>query len=137
MNAKKIIIGTLLAGIIIWLVGMVIGNISADLYQMSPKAFWKPMNQTWMTRMMVFNFISAFALALVYSIVSPSLSGFGSKRGMIFGLLVFLVGPFLGLSMTYITMAIRAKLIAVWGLNSLINYVLAGAAFQLIDERIK
>ena len=137
INYKKVIIGTIIVGVIFWLVGMVFGNLASDLYMMSPKVFWKPMGSTWMIQMVAYNFLSAFILAVAYAILSPALSVFGSKKGLVFGLIIFAVGSFLGLTMTYLTMAIRTKLICVWALNGLINNILAGLTYQLIDERIK
>lgn len=134
---KKIIIGGLLAGVLFWVLGMIFGTLTADLYAMSPKVFWKPMGSTWMIKIVAYNFFSAFLLAYVYSVFGSVIPGKGYQKGLIFGLLIFLVGPFLGLSMTYITMAIRAKLICMWALNSLVAYSLAGLTFQLIDERIQ
>ncbi len=58
------------------------------------------------------------------------------SKGLIFGLAMFAVGPFVGLGMTYLTMAVRTKLVAVWALNDLLNYVLAGLIFDLIDKKI-
>jgi len=137
INFKKLIIGGLLVGVIIWVVGMVFGNLAADLYKMSPKVFWKPMGSKWMTQMVIYDFVAAFLLAFAYSVFEPSIPGSGYQKGLTFGLIIFLVGPFLGLTMTYITMAIRAKLILMWVLNNLVNYLLAGLTFQMIDERIK
>jgi hypothetical protein len=57
-------------------------------------------------------------------------------KGISFGIIVWAVGPMLGLTMTYLTMAIRVKLIAVWALNGLVNYVLSGLVFELLDEKL-
>ncbi|MFC1767266.1 hypothetical protein ACFLZ2_01765 [Candidatus Margulisiibacteriota bacterium] len=134
---KKIVIGGLLVGALFWVVGMIFGTFTADLYAMSPKVFWKPMTGTWAIKMVAYNFVSAFIFAHVFSMIGSVVPGKGYQKGLVFGLLIFLVGPFLGLSMTYITMAIRAKLVFMWALNNLVAYLLAGITFQLIEERIQ
>jgi len=133
---KKIIIGGLLAGVVIVIMGMVFGALSADMYKLSPKVLWKPMGGDWFTKMVIFDFVTGLILAYVFSIIKSSLPGKGLMKGISFGLMIFTVGTFLGLTMTYLTMAIRTKMIVVWALNGLINYVLAGLIFEIIDEKI-
>ena len=133
---KKIIIGGILAGLVIIIVGMVFGALSSDMYKMSPKALWKPMGGDWFTKMIIFDLLTGFILATVFSIIKGALPGAGLAKGLSFGLIVFFVGTFLGLTMTYLTMAVRTKMIAVWALNGLVNYLLAGLIFQFIDEKI-
>jgi len=133
---KKIIIGGLLAAIVIIIMGMVFGAMSSDMYKMSPKILWKPMGGDWFTKMIIFDIVSGLILAYVFSIIKGALPGAGLVKGISFGLIIFFVGTFLGLTMTYLTMAVRTKLIAVWSLNSLINYLLAGLIFELVEEKI-
>ena len=134
---KKIIIGGLLAFVVIVLLGMIFGALSAEMYKLSPKLLWKPMDGNWFTEMIIFDLVTALILAYVYSMVKGTLPGTtGLMKGISFGLIVFAVGPFLGLTMTYLTMAVRTKLIAVWALNGLLNYVLSGIVFELVDKKI-
>jgi hypothetical protein len=133
---KKVIIGGLAAGVVILLLGMLFGALSADMYKMSPKFFWKPMGGDWFTKMVIYDFVSGLILAWVFSIVKGSLPGSGSVKGISFGIIFFILGPLLGLAMTYLTMAIRVKLLAVWAANGLLNYVLSGLIFELLDEKI-
>jgi len=133
---KKIIIGGLLAGLVIAIMGMVFGAMSADMYKMSPKALWKPMGSDWFTQMVIFDFVTGLLLAYVFSMIKGALPGEGLLKGVSFGVLVFAVGPLLGLTMTYLTMAVRTRLIAVWALNGLVNYVIAGLIFEVIEEKV-
>ena len=133
---KKVIIGGLLAGVVIIIMGMVFGALSADMYKMSPKALWKPMGGDWFTKMVIFDFVTGLILAYVFSMIKGSLPGAGLMKGISFGIMIFAVGTFLGLTMTYLTMAVRTKMIAVWALNGLVNYLLAGLIFEFIDEKI-
>jgi uncharacterized membrane protein YagU involved in acid resistance len=133
---KKVIIGGLLAGVVILLMGMVFGAMSAEMYKLSPKVFWKPMGGDWFTKMVIFDFVTGLILAGVFSIVKGALPGVGLMKGLSFGLIIWIVGPLLGLTMTYLTMAIRVKLIAVWTVNGLVNYLLSGLIFELLDEKL-
>ena len=133
---KKIIIGGVLAGLVILLTGMVFGALSSEMYKMSPRVFWKPMGGDWFTKVIIFDLASGLVLACVFSIIKGMLPGTGLIKGISFGIIVWAVGPMLGLTMTYLTMAIRVKLIAVWALNGLVNYLLSGLVFELLDEKL-
>jgi fucose 4-O-acetylase-like acetyltransferase len=133
---KKLLIGGVIAGIVMIITGMIFGALSAEMYKMSPKILWKTMDGNWFTQIVIYDLISALILAYVFSMVKGSIPGAGLQKGVFFGLIVFAVGPLLGLSMTYLTMAVRTKLIAVWALNSLVDYILAGLIFGIIDEKI-
>jgi hypothetical protein len=133
---KKIIIGGLLAGIVMLLMGMVFGALSSEMYKLSPKVFWKPMGGDWFTKMVIYDLVAGLLLALTFSIVKKALPGNGSMKGISYGLIIWFVGPLLGLTMTYLTMAIRVKLIAVWALNNLVNYVISGLIFEFLDEKM-
>jgi cation transporter-like permease len=134
---KKVIVAGLLAGIVILVVGMVFGSLTADMYKMSPAGMWKPMGGNWFTQMVIYDIVVGLILSYVFSIVSNAIPGSGLQKGLIFGLLMWLVGNVPGLGITYLTMNIRNKLILMWLLNGLVNYCLAGAAIEMVDEKLK
>ena len=133
---KKILIGGLLSGAIILIMGVVFGGMSAEMYKLSPQVFWKPMGGDWFSKMVMLDIVSGLVLACIFSIIKGALPGTGLIKGLSFGIIVWLVGPLLGLTMTYLTMAIRAKLIGIWALNGLVNYCIAGLVFELLDEKL-
>jgi len=135
-HMKKIIIGGILSAIVIIIMGMLFGAASSEMYKMSPKTLWKPMGGNWFTEMIILDLVTGFILAGGYSLVKKCVPGQKLQKGLCYGLLVFVVGPFLGLTMTYLTMAVRTKLIAVWALNGFVNYILSGLIFAFIDEKI-
>jgi hypothetical protein len=135
-NMKKIIIGGVLAGVVILIMGMVFGALSSEIYKTSPRVFWKPMGGDWFTKVIIFDLASGLVLACVFSIIKGMLPGKGLMKGISFGMIIWAVGPLLGLTMTYMTMAIRVKLIAVWALNGLVNNVMSGLVFELLDEKL-
>lgn len=134
---KKILIGGILAGLVILVIGLIFGSLTANMYRMSPQIMWKPMGQNFFVQVIIYDLIVGIILAYVYSILKNSVPGSGIVKGLIFGLLVWLVGSVPGLGITYLTMNIRNKLIFTWLVNNLINYCLAGAVIQQIDEKVK
>ena len=134
---KKIIVGGLLAGLAILVVGMIFGSLTADMYKMAPANMFKPMEQNWFLQILVYDLALGFILAYVYSVIKSAIPGSGIQKGLIFGLIIFLVGTVPWMGITYLTMNIRNKLILMWTLNGLANYLLAGAAIEVIDEKLK
>lgn len=133
---KKIIVGGLLAGLAIMVVSFIIGSMTADMYKMSNAAMWKPMGQDWFWSMLAYDFVVGLILAYVWSIVKGAIPGTGIQKGLFFGLLVFLLGTIPGMGMTYLTMNIRNKMIIVWTMNGLFNYLLAGAAIEWAEKKL-
>ena len=133
---KKIIIGGLLAGLALLVVGFVFSSFSADMYKMSPAGMWKPMGGDWFIQMIVYNIVVGVIMAYVFSIIKSAVPGSGITKGVIFGLMVWLLGSVPGLGITYLTMNIRNKLIITWLINGLVNYMAAGAAIEVVDEKL-
>ncbi len=134
---KKTIVAGLVAGIVILIVGMIFGSFTADMYKMSPASLWKPMGGSWFGQMIIYDIIFGLILSYVFSVISSVIPGKGIQKGLIFGLLLWLAGSVPGLGITYLTMNIRNKLILMWLANGLANYCLAGAAIQVVDEKLK
>ena len=133
---KKIIIGGLLAGAFMLLMGMLFGALSSEIYKLSPKVFWKPMGGDWFTKVLVYDLASGLIFAWVFSIVKSSLPGPRLAKGLMFGIMMFMIGPFHALWMSYLVIAIRTKLLGIWMINGLVNYVFSGLIFELIDQKI-
>jgi len=134
---KKIVVGGLLAALVLVIVSFVFGSLSANMYVMSPAGMWKSMmGQRFFLKMVIYDIVVGLILSYVYSILKSSVPGSGLQKGVIFGLLVWLVGSVPGLGMTFLTMNIRNKLLIIWLINGLVNYVCAGAAVEFVDEKI-
>jgi hypothetical protein len=133
---KKIIISGLLAGVVILLLGILFGALSSEMYKLSPRVFWRPMGGDWFMKMAVFDLLTGFVLVFIFSVIKGALPGAGLMKGISFGIIIWVAGPLVGLTMTYLTMAIRMKLIAVWAINDLLNYVISGLIFEWIDGKL-
>jgi len=130
---KKVIIGGILAGLAMVAIVFVIHPLTLDLIAMSPSVMWKPASPVLLA---VYYFVVGFILAYAYSVLKNSVPGSGIKKGVIFGLLVFLLGMIPGLGITWITMNIRNKLIFMWLIMGILEYIAAGTVIQIVDEKI-
>ena len=132
----RIIVGGIVAGLILFAVGMVSGILTANTYMVTP-LLWKPMAADWYAKIVVLDIIIGLILAGVYSKINKGLPYKGAKKGLKYGLIVWLVGTVPGMGMTYLTMAVPTILVVAWLLGNLAAYVLAGIAIALVFGKMK
>ena len=130
------IIAGLAGGFILLAVNSLTGHLSGYLYALVP-IFWKDMTDTWLLGMFLYNFLAGLLMGIVYSIVKDSIPDEGILKGINFGFLVWLIGPFLGMYLTYLTFAIPTILVLIWAVANLITYPLAGAAIAFVFGQIQ
>jgi len=76
----------------------------------------------------VFSLVSGMLFAVVYLAVRDGLPGGGLKRGLNYGLLIFLVAGIPTSLMLVLLINLPLALIILWGVESLIIYPVAGVA---------
>jgi hypothetical protein len=76
-----------------------------------------------------FGIITGILLGLVFAIVRGGVSGVGTKRGIVYGLLIFLVAGVPGSLSLYLLVNLPSALIAYWAFEDLVAYLLGGAVF--------
>ena len=80
----------------------------------------------------LFSLISGIIFAWFYSMVSESIPGKGTRRGLNYGLALFVV---VGIPFTltiYLLLAVPTMLLIYWAIASLIVYILSGFTFSKI-----
>ena len=131
MNKGKIII----SGIVIWLVGAVwtfltCGWLFNWVYQIPP-IIWKSGEDI----MSMNSFIGSNVLGLLIAIIFTTIYAFlykglpykGVKKGLVYGLIIWLVGTFSGMLTMPFYMTISWAVIVYWILNGLVSYLIFGA----------
>lgn len=131
---KKIIIGGILAGLALFVVTFIFESLTADMYMMAPRGMFKEMN---LTAFVIYDLIIGLIFAYVYSIIKASVPKGGIQKGLIFGLIIWLIGSVPGIGISYVTMNIRNKLLLIWLFSALVQYAAAGIAIELVDEKVK
>jgi hypothetical protein len=79
-------------------------------------------------------FITLILLSAVYGILHEALPGKTYKRGLIFGFLIFLIGPLTGIIAMPFYMTISWMVILYWVVSLLIKYLIIGSLLGKIYE---
>ncbi|MCS4541620.1 MAG: hypothetical protein HY929_04770 [Euryarchaeota archaeon] len=136
INWKKGIIAGIAAGVVFLVVGMVSGFIFSPEYAATPQ-LWKPMTGAWWYQIIALNFLEGILYGLIFSVLYNGIPGKGWKRGLNFGLILWLVATVPGMSMTYLTMAVPNTIVLSWTIGGLISLVIAGPVITVVYEKIK
>ena len=136
MNFKKGIIAGLIAGIVILIVGMTSGYLFGTDYEKTPE-LWKHMTGNWYYTMIAVDFIEGILYGLVFTVVYTGIPGNGWKKGLNYGLILWIVATIPGMLMTYITMTVPDMIVASWLFGGLISLVIAGPAIAIVHDKLK
>lgn len=136
MMWKKGIIAGIVTGVVIFVIGMVMGILLGVDYTKTPQ-LWKPMTGNWTYYMIVVDIIEGIIYGLVFGIVMNSVPGNGWKKGLNYGLILWLVATAPGMMMTYFTMAVPDMIVASWLFGGLISLVIAGPLIAIIYNKLK
>ena len=136
MKWKKIVVSGIAAGIVILVIGNLIGFLFAVDYTTTPQ-LWKPMTGNWWYNMIVLDFVEGILYAAVFSILFNSIPGKGWRKGLNYGLILWVVATVPGMLMTYFTMAVPDSIVASWTFGGLISLVIAGSVISIIQNKIK
>lgn len=146
MNWKLILIG----GVVFYLVGFALSFITGPvihngilmpIYQ-ATAGFWRPELMqdppdmaALMPRWITTGLIGSFIIAGIYGHIRSTFTGAGWQRGLKYGFVLFLlaVGFFLGMSGVF---NLPDRMWAWWSLDTLIGYLLGGAALGWVAEKV-
>lgn len=130
------------AGIAFAVIGQIVhtlGAVPTMSYYMDPTYFavWSklmmpaagPPPATFFYYSIAFGIIGGVLLALVYALIYSGIPGLKTKRGVVYGLMIFLAAGVPGALSLYLLVNLPSALIAYWALENLITYLLGGAVF--------
>ncbi|MFC1751776.1 hypothetical protein ACFL96_00070 [Thermoproteota archaeon] len=136
MNLKRVII----TGIAVWFLGSIgafitCGGLFNWVYQLPPN-IWRTnaeiMTSSTMIWTNVIGIIIALLFAFVFAVVYKGVPGKGLKKGITYGLLVWLVGPIAGIPTMPFYMTISNTVIIYWLIQSFVFHLIYGAAAGLL-----
>jgi len=81
---------------------------------------------------LVFAFLTGVIFASFYGVVERVIVGRGIKKGMIFGLWLFVTVSITGFMATYLILSIPLMLLVMWQVEALVLYLIAGMIFSKI-----
>jgi len=142
MDAKKGVIAGFSAGIAMVLTGIVVWgttqNYLMPLY-IASSSLWKPMEplEIWLAQVWVLTIFEGMLYGVVYSILYSAIPGKNINRGLIYAVILWLVGTVPGMAITYLSMTVPSEIIASWLFGGLINLLVMGAVLAFVYEKVK
>ena len=132
MNAKRIVI----AGVVVWIVSSIFlfltcGWLFNWVYKLPPN-IWRdfstmPTNAGNLIGPHLIGIIRALLFALVFAILYKGIPGKGVNKGMIYGVLVWIVGALAGIATMPFYMTIATTVVIYWIIGALVLSVINGA----------
>lgn len=122
MNIKKIILAIIVVAVFNIIVGMLTcGGAFSWVYKLEPTNVWKPFTSVSMPLMMIGIFIMDALFVFVYALINKGIPGQNSfVKGLVYGLLVVLVGLVPGMISTYLYMTVATTVVIYWTIWGLI-----------------
>lgn len=125
----------LISGIVIWIVSMIFGWLTCGwlfrwVYAIPPNIFKKPelITNAWnMFAVTIAGLITAMLFATVYAILYRGIPKSGIKKGIIYGCILWLVGPLPGIMVMPAYMTISTAIVIYWIIQALVLNVINGA----------
>jgi hypothetical protein len=139
MDIKKVIISGLVAGLailMILIVGMVSGIISSPNYTSTP-TLWKEMTGNWWYQITAWDFIEGILYAAVFSILFNGIPGSGWRKGLNYGIILWLVATVPAMALIYLTMTVPDTIVVSWLISGLVSLAIAGITISIVYEKIK
>ena len=131
MDIKRILI----SGVVIWLVGTVFGFLTCGwlfnwVYTLPPN-IWKDPTVMMSAGNLIGANLTGLACAIiftsVYALLYKGIPGEGVKKGMTYGILVWLVGALTGIAAMPFYMTIATTVVVYWILQALVLNIINGA----------
>lgn len=128
MNIKRVILATIAVAVFNIIVGaLTCGGVFSWVYKLEPTTVWKPMTSIFPLIMIANAFFVNLIFVLVYAIINKGVPGNNTcQKGVMYGLLVWLVGLLPGILATYIFMTVATTVVVYWTIWGLIVTPLKG-----------
>ena len=116
MNVKKIILAILLVGIFNIIVGMLTcGGAFTWVYKLEPTNVWRPIASVSFPLMILSIFAVDALFVFIYALINKGIPGQNRfVKGLIYGLIVCLVGLVPGMISTYLYMTVATTVVIYW-----------------------
>jgi len=136
MNTIRILI----SGFVMWLVGTVFGLLTCgwlfNWVYLLPPNIWKDPAVTMSTGNIIganlTGLVAAIIFASVYALLYKGIPGDGIKKGMTYGILVWLLGAVSGIATMPFYMTIATTVVVYWILQALVLNLINGAILGVI-----
>ena len=135
MSSIAVVVAGAVSAVVMMLIALAFGAASNSIYLSQPE-LWKPMGVLWFEGMLLLYLLSGLVYALVYSILGKNLKGGSLDKGMLYGSLLWFVGPLPGVLLTHMTMTVDTALIVLWLLQGLLNVLASGIIVAFVFDMV-
>lgn len=128
MNIKKIILAVVIVALFNIMVGMLTcGGVFNWIYKLEPTNVWKSMENFSFPIMIASTFFVDLIFVLVYVLINKGIPGKNKfTKGLLFGLLVWMIGLVPGMISTYLYMTVSTTVVIYWTIWGLVVSPLKG-----------
>ncbi|PKP41854.1 MAG: hypothetical protein CVT95_12695 [Bacteroidetes bacterium HGW-Bacteroidetes-12] len=135
MNVKRILI----ASVIIWIISTAYGWLTCGclfnwVYELEPTRLWETPEaiQNHMIWINSLGLLTAIIFVSVYALLYKGIPGKGIKKGICFGLIIWLIGTFSGLITMPFYMTIATTVVIYWIISHFVLSLIIGAIIGII-----
>lgn len=141
MNVTRIVI----AGVVVWIVGCILGFLTCGwlfkwVYELPPNIWLDPaamMSAGNLIGANIIGIILGILFVLVFAIIYKGIPGKGVNKGMIYGVLVWIVGALTVMAAMPFFMTIATTVVIYWIIQALVVHVISGAIVGVIYKEKK
>jgi len=137
MSAKKVFIAGILGGLAIFVVWLIAGIIvqAARLYDVMSLGGMRAANDPIMLLFFLHPWVTGFAVAIAYSQFGKAFEGSATKKGVKFGLIMWLVSNIPSSFVIYTSMSYPVAFVVVSVAGSFVYMVTAGVVIAKVMEK--
>lgn len=134
MNIKRLILAIIVVAAFNFLVGMLTcGGVFSWVYKLEPTSVWKPLESTSFPIMIAGMLIVDVIFVYVYALINKGIPGKNRfVKGLVYGLLVCLVGLVPGMISTYTYMTVATTVVIYWTIWGFVVSPLKGLITSVI-----
>ncbi|MHC5049419.1 MAG: DUF6789 family protein [Planctomycetota bacterium] len=135
----RAVVAGLVANVLSFIVGGGGYHLFGGVFQLEPQGVWKwtpemnaEMSVGWWIFLIGGNTVAAIVFALVYALLFHGIPGKGLFKGMVFGVIVWLIGVVPAIFTMYILVNIHPTALLYFLTQSLVEYLVYGPAVALV-----
>jgi hypothetical protein len=132
MDSNKVIKTGVISGVALLAFSIVVcRNVNTWLQSIIDAGFWRPAGDT-MVLTIISGFLSGFIFATLYAVLYDGIPGFGTMKGVIFGVLMWIIGSLLPNWWSYILTTNPEVFLIVDSARGLARYIFLGIVCGIV-----
>jgi hypothetical protein len=136
----RAVVAGLVANVLSFVVGGGGYHLFGWVFTLEPRGIWKwnpgaDMSVGWWVFLIAGNTLAAIVFAVVYAILFKGIPGTGLRKGLVFGVIVWLIGVVPAIFTMYIMMNIHPGALLYFLAQAFVEYLVYGAVVALVYGR--